>query len=228
MENIKPLNITIRRCVIKGQMYDLTDYSDFVKMTENNPENVPKSIGILEDYKGDSIVLPYRGKYNERTNSNPGIYDAGIINIEIYPEEADIASYRPRKIVELNNKSSIKDILEKEEVIARLDEPWITSPDNITQFNITEEDRPEMVCLKTALNKKKIDIDLYSSRFGDNFPNDKRQLKNNGATLNIIKRFCKCMDMEAILILRDKNSNVPNPMGTEVVVSLTEDYSDDE
>lgn len=225
MKNIEPLNVTVKRCVVNGQMYELMGYEDLVRISGR--DDIPKNTAILEDYKGEKIVLPYRGTYSSRCYT-PGIYDAGIINIEIYPEDVDVSSYVPRKIVELSNKERMKEILEKEDVIARLDEPWITSPDNITQFSITPEDRPEMVCLKTALNQKKIDIDRYSSRFGDNFPNDKRQLKNNGATLNIIKRFCKCMDMEAVLTLRDRNSNVPNPMGTEVTVSLTEDYLDEE
>ena len=77
------------------------------------------------------------------------------------------------------------------------------------------------------INSKHFDIDKYASRFGDNFPNDKRQLKSVSATLNIIKRFCSNCDMEAILILRDKNPNVPNPMNREVAISLTEPLSDD-
>lgn len=225
MKNIKPLNVTVKRCVVNGQMYDIVDYDELAKIS--GQEDIPRNTAILEDYQGKQIILPYRGKYSTKSYT-PGIYDAGCINVEVLPDELNVSDYYPRKIVELDNKSSIKEILEKEDIIARLDEPWITSPDNITQFTITEEDRPEMVCLKTALNHKKIDIDRYSSRFGDNFPNDKRQLKNNGATLNIIKRFCKCMDMEAILTLRDRNPNVPNPMGCEVTVSLTEDYSDEE
>ena len=78
-----------------------------------------------------------------------------------------------------------------------------------------------------ALNAKHIDIDKYAGRFGENFPNDKRQLKNNNATLKIIKRFCENCDMEAILIFKDKNPDVPNPMNKEVVVSLTEPVSDE-
>lgn len=220
--NIQPLNIKVVRCVINGQMYDLFDYDEFSKQTEHLSNSA-----ILEEYNGEKIVLPNRGKY-EGPTSNPGIYDAGCIDIVVFPTDNVVSQYIPDKIVELNNGISMKEMLERKDVMARLDEPWITSPDNITQFTISEEDRAEMKCLKTALNKKKVDIDKYSSRFGQNYPNDKRQLKNNSATLNIIKRFCEHMDMEALLILRDKNSNVPNPIGTEIVVSLTEDYNDEE
>lgn len=221
-KDIKPLNIKVTRCVISGQMYDLMNYEEFSKLQEYIPNTA-----IIEKVDDKNIVLPYRGNYSNQQTS-PGIYSSGCVDFVIYPEAQDVDQYVPTKIIELSNNTAMKDILERKETLARLDEPWITSPDNITQFTITEDDRPEMRCLKTALNKKRVDIDKYSARFGDNFPNDKRQLKNTGATLNIIKRFCKHMDMEAVLTLRDKNSSVPNPIGTEVTVSLTEDYFSDD
>lgn len=219
MDNIAPLNVKLKRCIIGGQMYDLVSYDDYI---EQEPMR-SNSTAIMEEYKGDNIVLPYRGKFSGQ-QVLPGIYNAGCIDFCVYPDENMTSQYIPNKIIDINNTMAMKDILEKEDVMARLDEPWITSPDNITKFPINDADQPEMVCLKTALNEKEIDFDKYSPRFGDNFPNDKRQLKNNGATLNIIKRFCEKCDMEAILTLRDKNQNVPNPIGREISVSLTEDY----
>lgn len=224
MDNIKPLNIKVSRCVLNGQMYDLMTYDEYSRITEHAPNSA-----VLEELNGDKIVLPIKGKYNNQSQSqNPGIYNAGCIDFVVLPDENEVFKYIPNKIIEMSNNTAMKDILERKDIIARLDEPWITSPDNITQFSISEDDRPEMKCLKTALNKKKIDIDKYAARFGDNFPNDKRQLKNNGATLNIIKRFCQYLDMEALLTLRDKNPNVPNPMSTEITVSLTDEYFGDE
>ena len=79
-----------------------------------------------------------------------------------------------------------------------------------------------------ALNAKNIDIDKYAARFGDNYPNDKRQLKNSNATLKIIKRFCENCGMEAILTFRDKNPDVPNPMNTEITVSLTDEIDEED
>ena len=80
---------------------------------------------------------------------------------------------------------------------------------------------------KVCYNEKHIDIDKYSNRFGSNYPNDKRQLRNNQVTLNIIKRFCKNMDMEALLIIRNKSEDVPNPLSKDIVVSLTDGYLDE-
>lgn len=221
----KPLNVKVSRCVIDGQMLDLLKYDEYVELKNK----IDSSTAILENYKGENIVLLNRGLYPESGNATvPGIYNAGCIDIVVYPEDEDISRYIPEKIVDISNTTPMKEMLERSETMNHLDEPWITSPENITKFTIFEEDKPEMICLKTALNKKEIDIDKYSNRFGQNFPNDKRQLKNNSATLNIIKRFCKHMDMEALITLRDKNPNVPNPMGTEITISLTDDYSDEE
>lgn len=223
MHNINPLNIKISRCVLDGQMYELHSYEDFIK-----EKNIVPNSALLEEYNGEKIVLPYRGNYDTQTTHLPGIYNAGCIDIVVMPNEEDRIKFTPSKIVEMSNNNSIKEILERKDVIAHLDEPWITSPDNITQFNITEDDKPEMICLKTALNAKHVDIDKYAPRFKDNFPNDKRQLKNNGATLNIIKRFCENMDMECLLTLRDKNPDVPNPIGQEITISITDNYPSDE
>ena len=221
MDNIKPLNVNIKVGVINGTLYNIYDYEEYA----NLPDQLKKNSGIFEDHNGTKIILPYKGN---SIGEQPGIYNAGCVDFCVYPDEESLPQYIPRKVVELNNNDSMKSILEKNESISKLDEPWITSPDSITQFGISEEDQPEMICLKRALNCKQMDFDKYSNRFGDNFPNDKRQLKNNSVTLNIIKRFCDKCDMEAILTLRDKNPSVPNPMGQEISMSLTDSYSSED
>lgn len=220
---LKPLNVTVTRCVVNGQLYDLMNYDSYA-----NKGHLMSNIAIYEDIDDKKVVLPYRGKYTSNSVTTPGVYNAGPIDYIVKPHEEDIAQYIPSKIIDISNTSSMKEILEKKEVMDRLDEPWITSPDEITTFVISEDDKAEMRCLKTALNLKKVDFDKYSGRFGQNFPNDKRQLKNNSATLNIIKRYCDNMDMECLLTLRDKNPNVPNPIGREITVSLTDEYYGDD
>jgi hypothetical protein len=65
------------------------------------------------------------------------------------------------------------------------------------------------------------DIGKYNQRFGQNFPNDKRQLKNSSVTLKIIDRYCDNLDMEAILTIRDREPGVPNPINRPISISLT-------
>jgi hypothetical protein len=217
--NVKPLNISVKRAAINNSMYYVYSYDEYCKYNISDGNSA-----VITEKDGKRYILPIKGKYENQCA--PGIYDAGCIDISIFPIEGLESNYIPEKIVQISNKDDIKNVLDKEKTIARLSEPWITSPDSITYFPINEEDHPEMVAMKTAFNEKKIDFDKYASRFGPNFPNDKRQMKNDSLTLNMIKRFCDKTDIEAILVLKDKDEGVPNPIGREISVSLTEDFVD--
>ena len=213
-----PLKIKVTKAVVNGCMYDVIDYDTYIK----NKDSIGPGTAISTEHTGKIVVLPVRGKYTSAP-SMPGVYSAGPLDFFVYPSE-DSDQYSPKKMVEISNRDSMKEILKKEETLTRMANPWITSPDNVTKFPIEEDDQPEMRCLKMALNEKNVDFDKYAPRFGANFPNDKRQLKNKSATLNIIKRFCENMDMSCDIILRDKNPNVANPMRKEIRVSLTDTF----
>ena len=217
--NLPPLNISVTKAPINGQTFDIVDYQEY--RSNFDAYYGRTDVAIPVDYNGKNMMLPLRGAYNGSTI--PGVYNAGCIDFIVKPEEAFADKYipNPDSIICLSNMDNIRELIMKEDSIKKLDEPFITTPDNITNIPINPGDQPEMVCLKKALNAKKIDIDKYAGRFGDNYPNDKRQLKSKSATLNIIKRYCSNCDMEAILILRDAGPDVPNPMNTEICVSLT-------
>lgn len=217
--NFPPLNISVTKAPVNGQTFDIIEYDDYRANLEAYYGR--NDIAIPVDYHGRQMMLPFRGAYNG--SSIPGVYNAGCIDFVVKPEEGFADKYipDPSSIISLSNTDSIRELIMKEDSVKKMDEPFITTPDNITNIPINANDQPEMVCLKKALNAKKIDIDKYAGRFGDNFPNDKRQLKSKSATLNIIKRYCNNCDMEAILILRDAGPDVANPMNTEICVSLT-------
>lgn len=221
INNLSKMNIT--KGVVNGSIYDIVDYDEYAK---NHDSITSGNLAIRTEYEGKNIVLPFKGDFNGSTTI-PGVYNIGPADFFVFPDKSHMERYRAQRTVEISNTDSINEILQKKETLARLAEPWITSPDNITKFQISEDDNPEMRALKEALNAKNIDIDKYQPRFGPNFPNDKRQLKGNSATLNIIKRFCEHCDMEARLILQDKSPSVPNPMGKRIEVTLTgNDYND--
>lgn len=224
-KEIKPLNVDIKMSTANGKVYEMVDYEEY----SNNPNKYlgRGDIGISVEHNGKTLLLPLKDEYVGNPIS-PGIYNAGLLDYYVYPDEIIEKRYVPEKIIRIGNKMDAAEIIKSGEEINHLDESFITTPDNITQIPIQEEDQPEMKCLKTALNDKAIDIDKYAARFGDNFPNDKRQLKNNSVTLNILKRFCKHMDMEAVLTLKDKSSDVPNPIGHDVTVSLTDGFEDED
>ena len=219
LNNIPPIDITSRKASVNGCVYEVLDYDEYCENIENNKERT--DIAVLEEYEGHQILMPYRGEYYGSPIS-PGIYNAGMVNFFKYPDDIVLHNYIPDQIITLSNTSQLEEILKKGAAAKTLDEAFITTPNQITQVIIKDSDQPEMRCLKEAINAKHIDIDKYAGRFGPNFPNDKRQLKSSTATLNIIKRYCEHCDMEAILTIRDKNPNVPNPMNREITVSLTE------
>ena len=222
---IAPLKVSITKAAINGQVVDVVDYDEYSNHIDCY--NGRNDVAIPVDMRGREILLPVKGSYSSNVTL-PGVYNAGCVDFLIYPDEAFAERYIPKDFISMSNTDDIRELIKNGDAARKLDEPFITSPDSITCIPIKETDQPEMKGLKMALNAKNIDIDKYAARFGDNYPNDKRQLKNSNATLKIIKRFCENCDMEAILTFRDKNPDVPNPMNTEITVSLTDEIDEED
>lgn len=213
------LNNSVSSAMIKGESYNVLDYKDFY---ESKALWGMGSIAVKEQVGEDTYILPYRGEYNEKANNQPGIYSAGSLSFEVFPtKESDEENYKNIPVITISSNDDIESILEKENVLSKLAEPWITSPDNITQIVIKDTNDPAMKLLKTSINQKQCDMDKYQSRFGQNYPNDKRQLNNDTVTLKIINRYCENLDMEAILTIRDKEPGVPNPLKNPISISLS-------
>ena len=222
---IPPLKVSITKAAINGQVVDVVDYDEYSNHIDCYSGR--NDVAIPVDMRGREILLPVKGSYSSNVTL-PGVYNAGCVDFLIYPDEAFAERYIPKDFISMSNTDDIRELIKNGDAARKLDEPFITSPDSITCIPIKETDQPEMKGLKMALNAKNIDIDKYAARFGDNYPNDKRQLKNSNATLKIIKRFCENCDMEAILTFRDKNPDVPNPMNTEITVSLTDEIDEED
>lgn len=225
-QQIKPLDIDIKRTISNGRIYEMVDFDTYGKNPEKYIGRNDVGIEVEDKVHDETLVLPLRDTYSGNPIT-PGVYNAGAIDFTVMPDQSNYQKYIPGKTVSLGSKMDAKEIIESGESLSRLDEPFITTPDNITTIPVTSMDEPEMRGLKQAINEKHVDLDKYAGRFGNNFPNDKRQLRNNAVTLNIIKRFCNNMDMDAILIFKDKRKDVPNPIGREIVVSLTDGYTDE-
>ena len=222
---IPPLKVSITKAAINGQVVDVVDYDEYSNHIDCYSGR--NDVAIPVDMRGREILLPIKGSYSSNVTL-PGVYNAGCVDFLIYPDEAFVERYMPKDFISMSNTDDIRELIKNGDAARKLDEPFITSPDSITCIPIKDTDQPEMKGLKMALNAKNIDIDKYAARFGDNYPNDKRQLKNSNATLKIIKRFCENCDMEAILTFRDKNPDVPNPMNTEITVSLTDEIDEED
>lgn len=224
MKKVPKMNLSITKAVANDQVYDVVTMKEFYKNHQLYEGRSDVATFVKNKDTGNKLLLPIK-KYVENPTL-PGVYDAGCVTFTKMPDQAFEEKYIPKEVVTMNSVSDIKTLIEAGDKMKKLDEAIITSPDNITYIPIKEEDQPEMVALKSALNAKHIDLDTYAYRFKDNYPNDKRQLKSSSATLNIIKRYCQNCDMEAVLTLKDRTPDVPNPMNREISVSLTEPLDD--
>lgn len=135
---------------------------------------------------------------------------------EIYqpePNSGVIISLRPENMQQYLDEAAQrngkeKDLLERCESDGRYIPPRL------------EEDAPEMRALKECIIAKEIDLDKYSERFGVNYPNDKRKLKDPDITSYLLKRFCSNLDIDVDMVFRDKEGDIANPMNKEIRINL--------
>ena len=172
------------------------------------------------EVRGGEYVLPINSRV---TDTCPGIYiyQDGMVGVINKPEPDDYEEYSSDKIIDYSNPKSIGDIFKNNQLVRDIQNDIITNSDNVLQLNIGANDTPEMKALKSAINAKGVDKKQYEDRF-DQFQNDMRLLKGSSITLGKLISICSSFDIAAELTLRDK-PDVPNPIGTEFTVDLTED-----
>ena len=143
-------------------------------------------------------------------------------------EEMKIYCPPPEKVFDMTDLTTMQEYVTKKEeydntVMALLE----TDPDDdsICKPPLLKTDTPEMRALKESISLKQIDLDKYASRFGVNYPNDKRKLKDDNITSFMLKRMCTNLDMEVDIVFRDAPGDIPNPMGKVVRVNMVPGYS---
>lgn len=193
---------------IGNKIMDVVELNDYM----NNPST--------DSY----VAINYDGYlYPVRTKSDglPGYYQCGPLGHLVAPvTEEDKKIYSSDNIIDFNNVSNFKEVIDKQNQLRSAERIILTNPDNIFTPEIRENDAPEMVALKTAIIKKNIDIDKYEQRFGNNFNNDKRLFNNSSITLAKLKGMGKAFDMKMTLTIEDSSPNVPNPIGERITVDL--------
>lgn len=168
----------------------------------------------------DDTVYPIRNRYEEGI---VGAYDRGAVIKYVPPTtEEEQSIYDSSKVIDFNNVSDIKEIIERQNEMSSQERMILTSPDNISCYPILETDSPSLQLLKKAINAKNIDLDKYEQRFGVNYTNDKRILQRNTITLPKLTSIANKLDMEVELVIRDSSKDVPNPMGIELKTILTQ------
>lgn len=167
---------------------------------------------------GDGYVYPIRASYRD---NRPGFYpNGGIIRYKM-PRGREAQSYSTANIINFADAETIQDVIRTQQKLISAERTILTTIDNVFAPEIGENDAPVMRALKQAIIDKHIDLDKYESRFGDNYNNDKRLMKKDNITLNKLTAICENLDIVPTLTLRDRNPDVPNPIGRTITVDLT-------
>jgi len=215
----------LKKASVEGRLVDVISF-DRLKETKEMyiTNNLPAAIEV--NNSGENLVLPLKDKM--APNDKAGVYACGNIGYIIkYPEERYKKEYQP-EVIDFNNIGTIQEFIDKQEKVKDVERDILCSPDNIYKPVVGEHDTPEMKAIKEAIRAKNIDIDKYADRFGENFPNDKRKLKDDKITLFLLKRMAECLDMNVELTISDKSPDVPNPIGIPIKVSLTGNNNNDD
>lgn len=199
---------------IGNVIYDVITYDEF----KRNQATYMGFIGSIAVTRGDGLAYPLRHPNDFR----PGLYCSWPLCIFRPPYGNDIAMYNMQNAINFSEARNYNEVIEAQEKLNNSERAILTTIDNITIPEIGETDTPAMAALKQAIIAKKIDLDKYDYRFSaDNYANDKRLLKRDSITLPKLTAYAKALDIDIEMILRDKDPNVPNPMGKKITVHLT-------
>lgn len=207
----------IKRILIDGVIYDV--HQEFKYNLEADGHTAVEINGV---------IYPVITRMDAKYPYSMGIYSDGLFILIKLPKDKKIDKYLLKNIpkehiVDFNDVNSMTDLIDRNREANQLESNMLTNTNgNIFAPPILDTDLPEMAGLKEAIIKKKINLENYASRVGDNFNNDKRLFNKNTMTLNKIRDWCDALDIKATLILEDTNENVPNPMNTVIEKKLTQ------
>lgn len=173
-------------------------------------------------------VLPVKTK---QFNPNEiGYYVNEILyqyRLPVTPEEKEI--YSDKHLYRFSNVTDMRDIIQLQGKINDEEMAFLSDSDNIYKPEIdVVHDSPIMIGLKQAIMEKEIDINRYSSRFSKTaFNNDKRLLSKHDISIKKFMELSDKFDMKATLIIEDKKTDCPNPIGHKIVIKLDGGNSDE-
>ena len=216
----------MKKANIDGKLMDVVSLSEYTK----NPDLYSTEYTAIE-FDDINVVLPIKNK-NQFDKQSPGVIikSKGLFHEVVLPKDEVMDKYSMDHVIDLSDASSIGELMKKQQQIKDIEHDMLTTIDNKFQPKIGENDSPAMKALKTAVIEKGIDINKYAPRFKDNFGNDKRHFVKDKISMQMLERLCKGLDIRATLTLEDMNEDVPNPIGRQITVDLTdtEASNDDE
>lgn len=202
----------IQKGVIDGKKVDVISFDEYTK----HPEMYEPGYTAVNPNNG--YIYPIRSK----TDTRPGIYQhSELIYKYKNPENDEKDRYSESNVIDFSKPATVGELIKKQQSLKAQERTILTNADNIFQPEIKDGDYPAMIALKTAVNKKQININSYEHRFGSNFNNDIRLFEKHNITLTKLVSMCDALDITASLTLKDNNSDVPNPIGDTIEVDLT-------
>lgn len=202
----------MRKAIVEGRMMDVVTAEDYrntnIKYLENNSTAIQM---------GDTLY-PIKGK----NDCGPGVYRGSqCVSHVVHPMAEDEKQYSSENIVDFSDVKTMTDLMSKQNALRSMERTILTDADNIFKPIIYPNDSPIMRGLKEAVIAKGIDLDKYKHRFESNsaFNNERREFNKTSITFNKFANFCNIFDLEATLIIKDKEG-APNPIGEPIVVNI--------
>ena len=203
----------MKKAKVEGRIVDVINLEDLNKI----PADCRDSLAV----ERDNVISPIKGKNAD----GPGLYPGNLFCVYRHPNQEELPRYSAEgNVIDFNDTSNIKEFIEKQDKLNEMERTTLTTDiGDIFKPPIEDSDTPETAAFKAAVIEKNIDINKYKPRFGSvsAFNNGRRGIIEQDITFNKLKYYCNIFDMKATLIIEDKNENVANPIGRQIVVDIT-------
>jgi len=214
------MDIVTNKAFIDGALYDVIPIEKLMGVPY---QLVTDHLAVIHG----KFVLPIR---LNATQTKPGVYYRGCyyhIMPPTTPEEQQM--YSTDNLAYSGNHATFADIIAAKEKIESAEFKHLVSSDNIYVPVIDQlNDSPLSIALKMSVGEKHCNINRYSSRFGDDFNNDRRKLSGNDITAAKYATFGRNMDIRTTLIIEDMTPDVANPMGKRLIQTWVGDGVNDQ
>lgn len=149
----------IKKAKIEDSIYDVVTYKEYCRNRESY-NRYSSTIAIEEG----GYILPIRTV----TDIRPGFYPANGGGVDFFkpPMGRDCVIYNQSNIINFSEAKNLRGVIEAQDKLNKAERSILISIDNVTIPEIYDNDTPFMKAIKTAIIKKRIDLDKYAHRFG--------------------------------------------------------------
>lgn len=198
--------------IIKGEVYKVQEYRPDIKLKH----------GFA--YVKNNFIYPYMGEYISKFSREPGIYYVGKKKDKIHhfikPFFLRKGSGYLMQDIKPTNIKNILDIIEHEGLIDIDSDIILSEKGKLFAPRISDDDNFLSKVIKTAIVKKKIDLNDYKNRFKSEYElnNYRRALLQNGnMSVDKFLKWCDVLDISFEIKYFDRDNSIQpmNFVGTE-------------